>query len=103
MDAAGDHGGGQMMRAGDHIGDDFGFGGIRNGGLEDADDGGGARVEPNLLADYGGIAFENGGPEAIGEHGRAGGIGAVVTHVEEPAEDWVQTHHCEIGTADDTG
>ena len=43
MDAAGDHGGGKMMRAGDHVGDDFGVGGVGNRRLEDADDGGGAR------------------------------------------------------------
>ena len=41
MDAARDHRGGEMMRAGDDVGDDFGFGGIGNRWLEDADDGGG--------------------------------------------------------------
>ena len=39
MFAAGDHGGGEMMRAGDDVGDDFGFDGVGNRWLEDADDG----------------------------------------------------------------
>ncbi len=38
MDAPGDHGCGQMMRAGDHVGDDFSILGIWHAGFEDADD-----------------------------------------------------------------
>ena len=45
MHAAGDHGGGQMVRAGHDVGDDFGLGWIRDGRLEDADDRGGAGAE----------------------------------------------------------
>ena len=41
--AAGDHGGRKMMRAGDHVGDDFSGDGIRNRRLEHADDGRRAR------------------------------------------------------------
>ena len=51
--AAGDHGGGKMMGAGDDVGDDFSGYGVRDGGLEDADDGGGARaaeaLKPQIL------------------------------------------------------
>ena len=39
------------MWAGDDVGDDFGFGGIGDGGLEYADDGRGAGAEANGLAD----------------------------------------------------
>src|SRR6266852_3290637 len=85
MDAAGDHRRGKMMRASDHVGDNFGFGRIWNRGLQHADDRGGTLAEPDLLADHGGIAFESRGPETIGEHGRASGVGAVVMHVQEPA------------------
>src|ERR1700674_452600 len=103
MDAAGDHRRGKMMRAGDHVGDDFGFGRIGNRRLKYADDRGGTLAKPDLLADHGGIALESRGPETISEDGSASGVGAVVVHIEEPAEDWVQTHHLEIGTADNTG
>src|SRR5229473_914206 len=103
MDAAGDHGGGEMMRAGDHVGDNFSFGRIGNRGLENADDGGGTLAEPDLLADHGGIAFESGGPETISEDCSASGVGAVVMHIEEPAEDRMQTHYFEIGPADNAG
>jgi hypothetical protein len=42
MEAAGDHGGREVVRAGDDVGDDFGILGIGDGRLEDTDDGGGA-------------------------------------------------------------
>ena len=45
MDAAGDHGRGKMMRARDHVGDDFGILGIGDAGLEDANDRGRAIPE----------------------------------------------------------
>ena len=38
MDAASDHGCGKMMRAGDHVGDDFGILRIWDARLEDAND-----------------------------------------------------------------
>ena len=58
MDAAGDHGGGKMMRAGDQVADDLRFGGIRHGGFQDADDRGGTianAAEANGFADHVGI------------------------------------------------
>ena len=66
MDATGDHGGGEVVRAGDDVGDDFSFGWVRHGGFEDADDGGGAGaagiagIEFDGLADDGRIAVERG-------------------------------------------
>jgi hypothetical protein len=39
MDTAGDHGGGEVVRAGDDIGDDLGVLRIWDAGFEDADDG----------------------------------------------------------------
>ncbi len=109
MDAAGDHRGGEMVRAGDDVGDDFGFGWIRHGRFENADDGGGARaagiagIEFDGLAEDGGIAVERGGPEAIGEHDGAGGVGAVIVRVEQAAEHRVQAHHFEIRAVHDAG
>src|SRR5258708_39302508 len=103
MDAAGDHRRGKMMRAGPHVGDDFSCGRIGNRRLQHADDGGGTLAEPDLLADHGGIALESGGPETISEDCSASGVGAVVMHVEEPAEDRMQTHYFEIQTADNSG
>src|SRR5258708_32867447 len=38
MDAASDHGGGKMVRAGDHVGDDFGILRIWDARLEDTND-----------------------------------------------------------------
>ena len=54
MDAASDHGGVEVVRARNDVGDDGGIGGIRDGGFEDADDRGGAGIkalEANLFAD----------------------------------------------------
>ena len=107
MDAAGDHGGGEMVRAGDDVGDDFSFGWVRHGGFEDADDGGGAGaariagIEFDGLADDGRIAVERGGPEAIGEDDGAGGVGAVIVRVEQAAEDGMQSHDVEVGAVHD--
>lgn len=106
MDATGDHGGGEMVLAGDDVGDDLGVGGIRYAGFQHADDGGGARVEAieaDLFADDGGIAVEHGAPETIRENHGAGGLGAVVAHVQKAAEHRVQAHDVEVGAADDAG
>ena len=81
MNAAGDHRGGQMVRAGDDVADDFRIRGIGNAGFEDANDRGGAIAdasEANRLADHAGIFFEDGRPEAIRENDDAGRVGAVV-------------------------
>ena len=97
MDATGDHRGGEVVGAGDDVGDDLGFGGIRNGWLEDADDGGGARVaEGTDFAEYGWVALQDGGPETVGQDHGAGGGRAVVARVEEAAENGMEAHHFEV-------
>ena len=106
VDAAGDHGGGEMVRAGDDVGDDFRVGGIRDGRLEDADDGSETvadAAEAKRFADDRGIALEGGGPEAIGEDDHARGVGAVVLRADEAAEDGMQAHDAKVGAADDAG
>ena len=54
------------------------------------------RPEPYDLADHRGIALERRGPEAVGQHDGAGGIGAVVPHVDQAAEHRTQAHHLEV-------
>ena len=105
MFAAGDHGRGEMMRAGDDVGDDLGGDGVRHGGFEDADDGGGARsgeaVEAQGLADHRWVGVEGLGPELIGEDDGAGGVGAIVGGAEQSAEDGAQAHDFEVVAIDD--
>ena len=72
-----------MMRAGDHVGDDLGFSRIRDGRLENSDDRGGASAEPDVLAHDIGIGLESVFPEPIGEDRGAGGLGALVAHVQQ--------------------
>src|ERR1700740_165873 len=99
MNAAGNHRGGKMVRAGDDVGDDFGFGWIGYGWVENADDGGGARaagvagIEFDSLADDGRIAVEGGGPETIGQDDGTCGVGGVIVRVEQAAEDWREAPH----------
>ena len=62
-----------------------------------------AGAEADGLADHGGIALERRRPETIGEHDGAGGVRAVVAHVEQTAEHGMQAHHLEIGAADHAG
>ena len=78
MRAAGDHRRAEVMRAGHDVRDDLGVGRIGDRRLEDADDRRGARTETDRLADDRRIAVERGGPEAVGEHGRARRLRAVV-------------------------
>src|ERR1700693_1157989 len=92
-----------MMRAGDDVGDYFGFGRIWNGRFQYSDDGGRSRAEPETFAEHGWIALESGRPESISQHRRAGGVRTVVMCIEQPAEHWVQPHDLEIRPADDTG
>ena len=107
MFAAGDHGGGEVVRAGDNVGDDFCGDGIGHRGFEDADDGGGAgpleAVEAEGLAEDGGIGVQGLGPELIGEDDGALGIGSVVGGTEEAAEDGAQAHDFEVVAVDDAG
>ena len=79
MDTAGDHSGGEVMRAGDDIGDDLGVLGICDAWFEDADDGRrpiakDTTIKANGLADDGRIFLESGRPETIGENDDAGGV-----------------------------
>ncbi len=60
VDPSGHHGGRQMMRAGDDVGDDFGFRRIGHRRLQHAHDGGRACAEANGLTEDGGIALERG-------------------------------------------
>src|SRR5690349_1385270 len=99
MNAAGDHRRGEMVRAGDDVGDDLRVLGIGDAGLEDADDGGGTVAETDGFADDGRIALERVGPEAIGEDNHAGGVGAIVFRANQPTENGMEAHHFKIVAA----
>ena len=43
------------------------------------------------------------GPEAVGEHDCAGGIGSVVPHVDQAAEHGAEAHHLEEVATDHAG
>ena len=103
MHAALHHRGGEVVRAGDDVGDDFGFGGVGNGGLKHADDGCRARAEADGFADDARIAIERSLPERISENSGAFCVGAVVAHVEQAAERGMKSHHFKICAADDAG
>ena len=105
MDAAGDHGGGKVMRAGDDVGDDFGVLGIGDAGFEDADDG--RRRDRRccsrrtVLPMTEGSFLKSGRPETVGENDDAGGVGTVVLRSDEATEDGMKAHDVEVGAADD--
>ena len=102
MDAARNHRGRHVMRAGDDIGDDVGIGRIRGGGFEDADHRAGAvanAAEANRLAKYVGILFEDGRPETVGENDDTGGVGTIVLWADQATENRMEAHHVEVGSA----
>src|SRR5438477_11653121 len=106
MDTTGDHGGGEVVRAGDDIGDDFGVLGICDAGFEDTDDGGrpiakDAAIKANGFANDRRIFLERGGPETIGEDDDAVRAGAVVLRSDETTEDRVKAHNIEVVAAND--
>src|SRR5580700_10740154 len=104
MDAAGNHRGGKMMRASDHVADNLCIRGIRHRGFKDADDCGGTitkAAKSNCLADHVRILFVNGGPETIREHDDAGRVGAVVFRSDETAENRTQPHYFKVVAAND--
>src|SRR4029077_11621853 len=106
MDAPGDHGGGKMMRAGHHVGDDLRIFGIRDGGFEHADDGGGAfanAAETKGFPEDRGIFLKGGRPETVRENNDAGCVGTVVLRFNETPEDRMKAHHVEIGAVDYSG
>src|SRR2546429_69302 len=106
VEAVGDHGGGKMMRAGDDVGDDLRILGVGDGGLEDADNGGGAiahgpAAKPDGFAEDGRILPKSGRPETIGENDDAGSFRTVVLKADETTEDGVEAHDFEEGAVDD--
>jgi len=105
MDAARDHGGGKMMRAGDDVGDDFGFLRIWDARLEHANDGRRAvadATQANGLADDRRILVQSVRPETVGENDDAGSIGPVVLRPDEATEHRTKPHHIEIRAADNS-
>src|SRR5436305_71012 len=98
-----DHGRGKMMRTGDYVGDDFCRRRVRNRRLQHAHDRSGTLPQPNLFANDRGIALQNCGPETMRKDASPGSLGAVVTHIQQPPQDWVQTHYVEISAADNSG
>src|ERR1700730_3225213 len=105
MHASSDHGGGEVMRTADNVDHHLGFAWIGHGWFEDTHDGGGARAETfqaNGLADNRGVFLKNRVPKTIGEDCGASGVGAVIAHVQQAAQDGVQAHHFEIATANHT-
>src|SRR6516162_5340658 len=99
MDAAGDHCGGEVMRAGYHVSDDFSVCRIRNGRFKNPNDGGVAVADAaetkGFTQDFR-ILPEYGRPETIRENDYAGGLRAVVLRPDEAAENGMQPHDIEI-------
>jgi len=103
MDAPGDHRRRKMMRAGHHVGDDLRILGIRNGGFEHADDGGGAfanAAEAKSFSEDRGIFLKGGRPETVRENNDAGCVGAIVLRFNETPEDRMQAHDVEVRAVD---
>ena len=103
MLAAGDHRCRHVMGAGHDIGDHFGFGRVRHGRFQHADNGGQTRAEADRLADDRRIAFERRHPEPMREHRRPRRIRAIVAGIEQTAQDRTQSHDVEVRTADHAG
>src|SRR5260370_9129147 len=98
---------GEMMRAGDNVGDDFSIRGKLDRGFEDADDSGRsiaeAAAEANGFTDDGRIAPESARPETIGQDDDASGFRTVVSRADETTEDGMEAHHVKIGAVNDAG
>ncbi len=103
----GDHGGRQMVGAGDDVGDDLRLHGVGHGWLYDSHDRRHARatvaLEAHLLSDDAWVRVQRRAPESIGQHDCAGGIGTVVGGTEQAAEHRAQSHHLEVVAVDDSG
>src|SRR4029077_16739732 len=107
MDAPVLHGRGEMMGAGNNVGNDFSIRGIGDRGFEDADDRGRpiaeAAAKANGLTEDGRIALENGRPETIRQEDDASGFCTDVLRTDETAEDGMEAHHVKIGAVHDAG
>src|SRR5690349_692448 len=108
MYTTGDHGRGEVVRAGDHVGNDFCVLGIWDTGFEDTDDGGrpiaeGSAIKANGFADDRRIFLKSGCPETIGENDHAGSVWAVVLRFDETTENRVKAHYIEVVAANDAG
>src|SRR5262249_20302168 len=106
MDSPGDHGGGEVVRAGDYVCNDFGVLGIGYARFEHANDSRSAVAEaaqPHRFADNRAGLLERAGPETIRENNYAGGFSPIILRADETAENRMESHHIEIGTADDAG
>src|SRR5713101_7133891 len=106
MDTAGDQGSGEMVGAGNNVGNDFSVRGIWDRGLEDANDRGRSiahAAEANAFTDDGRIALESGGPETISQDDDASGFRTVVLLADETAEDGMEAQHVYIGAVNDAG
>src|SRR5579863_9817391 len=105
MDAASDHGCGKMVRAGNHVGNDFSILRIWDARFEDADDGCRAiteAAEANGFADDRRILVKSVCPETVGKNNHAGSFRTVVLRSDEATEYGTKPHHVEIRTADNT-
>ena len=103
MNAASDHGCGKMMRAGDHVGNDFGILGIGDARLEHANDGRRPitdATEANGFADDRRILAQSGRPETVGKNNDACSFRTVVLRSDEATEHGTKAHHVKIRAAD---
>ncbi len=91
------------MRAGHNVRDELRVRRVRNRRLKHANDGGSARIHPNLLPDHRWIAMKRCAPEAIGKHRCACSIGPVVAHVQQSAQHGAQAHDFEVGAIHNSG
>src|SRR5260370_14522863 len=106
MDAPVLHRRGEMMRAGDNVGNDFSIRGILDRGFEDADDSGRSiaeAAEPDSLADHGRGSLHHGRPATIGQDDYASSFSTVVLPADETTADGLLAHHLETGAVNDTG
>jgi hypothetical protein len=104
MDAASDHGCGKMMRAGDHVENNFGILRIWDARFEDAND---CRrpitdaTEANRFAKDRRILVKSGRPEAVRENYDAGSFRTIVLRSDEAPEHGMKSHYIEIRASDD--
>src|SRR6478672_4921126 len=91
------------MRAGDDVGHELGLGRIRNRWLQHTDNSGLPVAQPDGFVEHGLIALQDRAPEPVRQYRDPRGRRAVVTRVDEAAEDRTQAHHLEIRATSDAG